>query len=183
MATSCKSPRLVPFPSRRAVTTLADMAKAQTERLGRRIRERRDELELTQKQLAALMTDSPSVDAQQISNWERGKHKPSDDNLEILAGALDTTIADLYSGPVSERKPKGETPDLMGQVNGSDADQLVLLRDEVQELSAKVDRLLTAFGLVDHAADLDALGDRVLAAFAHALEEVSGAEEAERAAG
>lgn len=147
MTARCKSPRIVPFPTRGAVTTLADVAKAQAQKIGRRIRERRDELELTQKELAARMTASPGADAQQVSNWERGIHKPSDDNLEILAEALETDMADLVSGPLSERKPKGDTPDLAAALNGDRPPELAKLQEQLEAVDAKLDLIIAYFDI------------------------------------
>jgi transcriptional regulator with XRE-family HTH domain len=135
MAASCKSPRVVPFQSRRAITTLAEMAKAQAARIGKRIRERRDELDLTQRELADLMTAAPGVGSQEVSNWERGLHRPNDTNLELLAEALQTTEADLVAGPHSERQPAGDTPDVIGSLNGNSAP------GDTDELRAQLDRI------------------------------------------
>jgi transcriptional regulator with XRE-family HTH domain len=137
VAASNNPPRVVPFRNSGTVTTLAEMAKAHAKRIGARGAERRKELGLTQKQVAARMVDSPSTDTQQVSNWERGVHKPSDDNLELWAEALETTLADLYAGPLSEREEEGgPTPDVFGALaNG---------KPPADEIRAQLDRIEAA---------------------------------------
>lgn len=93
------------------------MAAEHVERTGLRVAERRKELGLTQHQLAERLPEA-SIDGQRISKWERGINSPSPDNLEALALALETDVADLVSGPTGER---GETPDLPG---GSQLDRI-----------------------------------------------------------
>lgn len=110
------------------------MAAERVERTGLRVAERRKELGLTQHQLAERLPEA-SIDGQRISKWERGINSPSPDNLEALALALETDVADLVSGPTGER---GETPDLPG---GSQLDRIEQRLDRVEE---KVDRLLDA---------------------------------------
>lgn len=131
--TSCKPPSRVTFRDGHAVTTLADVAKEQAARVGRRIRERRDELGLTQAEVAARMVDSPSTNDQQVSKWERGEHRPNDDNLEILAQALETTLADLVSGPLGERDGRpAATPDPFAS-NGGDP-----YREQLDRIEARL---------------------------------------------
>lgn len=55
--------------------------------LGPRIKEKRKELKLTQKDLADLV----KVSSQVISNWERGYTTPNTDDLSRLATALKVT--------------------------------------------------------------------------------------------
>jgi transcriptional regulator with XRE-family HTH domain len=153
MATSCKSPRYVPSQTGRLVTTLAAVAKAQTERLGRRIKERREELDLKQREVAARMAASPSTDAQMVSKWERGEHRPNDDNLEILADALETTVADLVSGPLSERPAKAATPDAMAALDGKPAagDELHAQLDRIEQALSGLAEVLDAMGTQNEA--------------------------------
>lgn len=53
----------------------------------KRIKEKRKELKLTQKELADLV----NVSSQVISNWERGYTTPNTDDLSRLAAALKVT--------------------------------------------------------------------------------------------
>jgi transcriptional regulator with XRE-family HTH domain len=63
------------------------------EQLGAAMRARRDELGMTQKQVASA---AHVEDAQTVSRWERGQNLPSD--LEAVAGALKWTVAELMAG-------------------------------------------------------------------------------------
>lgn len=105
------------------------MAHAHVVRLGKRIKQRREEFRFSQHGLAGKM--GPSVTGSTVSRWERGKHKPRDDYLEQLATALQTTVADLQAGPHGE---PGETPPLMEKVNGAGS--------EVAQRLARVEALL-----------------------------------------
>lgn len=62
---------------------------------GKRVRERRQVLEMSQERLAEL------VDVRQasISRVERGDQRPSDELKWRLAGALGCTVDDLFPNP------------------------------------------------------------------------------------
>jgi transcriptional regulator with XRE-family HTH domain len=64
--------------------------------MGRRIRARRNELGLNQRELSDLIP-SPTVNNQYVSNWERGV-RPSDDHLELLAEALEVDPSYFLDG-------------------------------------------------------------------------------------
>ena len=85
------------------------MAREHLERLGQRIRSRREALGLTQSQVAREMPEA--VDSTAVSRWERGMHKPSDDYMEKLAEILQTTPAALA---YDETDRSQGTPDLLG---------------------------------------------------------------------
>lgn len=102
--------------------------------IGARIRVRRLELGLNQRQLADLIPE-PSVGNQRISDWERGVHQPSERYLRMLASALEVEVAYFYGanagGPV--------TPPLMNLLEGGEerADEILsLLRQLVQRQEA-----------------------------------------------
>lgn len=128
-----------------------------------------------------------SVPPRTFQSWENAEVETDRANYEKVARYYSRKLKEKVSANWilfgTDDAPALPTPDLMEVVNGNDRDTVVLLRDEVAALTAKVDRLLTAFGLADDNADLDALGDRVLAAFAHALEQVSGEGAGEHATG
>lgn len=118
------------------LSLLAQMAE-HVEAMGRRIKDLREARGLTQSQLARLMPGT--VDASQISRWERGKHEPTVDHREALAEALGTTVAAL----MVDEPDKTVTPDL---ANGFDEDadlrKLVLaMRSDLRELALEVRRL------------------------------------------
>ncbi len=60
-----------------------------------KIRERRRFLKMSQRELAAKMQVSPSL----VSQWEQAKTRVLADDLERLAGALETSRTDLVGGP------------------------------------------------------------------------------------
>ena len=61
--------------------------------LGRNIRAARGELDLTQRQVAVKL----GVDSMLVSKWERGWHRPSDENLIALAGLFKCDVGWLYT--------------------------------------------------------------------------------------
>lgn len=100
----------------------------EAELIGRRMAERREELGLTQREVAERMPGS--TQASDISRWERGKHRP--EPMPQIAEALQTTIADLVSGPMAEREQPDDADlsDALKDAEGSDAAEIdqVLLR-------------------------------------------------------
>lgn len=72
------------------------MAAESTRRLGENIRARREELGLTQEQVAREMAGHVSGD--RVSKWERGENRPRDETLDDLARVLETTVAQLLGG-------------------------------------------------------------------------------------
>lgn len=91
------------------------MAAEHVQALGERIRLRREELGMTQDEVARAMQGS--VDGQRISKWERGENRPRDESLEDLARVLKTTPAALLI-PLTE---KGATPDLSSPAQDDDS--------------------------------------------------------------
>jgi transcriptional regulator with XRE-family HTH domain len=75
-------------------------------RLGEALRRRRQELGLSQGQLARLLP-MDSVDGSAISRWERGQVRPRDETIELLAEALETTFAELMAGGSPEDPENG----------------------------------------------------------------------------
>jgi transcriptional regulator with XRE-family HTH domain len=88
------------------------MATELSLRVGSRIRQRRQELGLMQRQVAERMA-STAASYQHISDWERGVSKPSDRYLPELADALETSPAFFFE--------EQETPEVikrLGQTDG-----------------------------------------------------------------
>jgi transcriptional regulator with XRE-family HTH domain len=110
------------------------MAAEHTQRIGTRIRQRREALGMTQADLAAKV--GGKTDAQQISKWERGQHKPGDDRMERIAVALDVSPV-YFMAP----EPKDGTPNLIGALAerpAQAADDLQALRQDVAALREDV---------------------------------------------
>jgi len=118
-------------------------------RIGERIRDRRLELGLNQRQLAERIPND-AVNNQRVSDWERGVHQPSERHLKQLATALEVDVAYFYIAP--EALP---TPPLLSVLEGGEgqgAEILSLLKQLVERqgaleqrqkaLEAKIDRLL-----------------------------------------
>jgi transcriptional regulator with XRE-family HTH domain len=117
--------------------------------IGARARERRDELGLSQGEVARRMPGS--TQGADVSRWERGKHRPQPDALDHLAAALETTVADLIAGPLSERPEKGPTPDpfaslSLDEVEEQEADDA--MREAMRRILAGQARLLAELGKV-----------------------------------
>lgn len=73
------------------------MAKAQLVHLGQAIKERRNELGLSQNELARKFP----VDPKTVSRWERGENPGAYNNLEVVAEHLETTATDLQARAVA----------------------------------------------------------------------------------
>lgn len=68
------------------------MQSSMLHRLGAAVRDRREALNLSQKELA----QKAEYAANNLSRFENGQQRPSDEVLERVAEALDTSIAQLY---------------------------------------------------------------------------------------
>lgn len=112
--------------------------------LGRAIKRRREELGLTQKDLAEL---THYKEAQTVSRWERGENSPGD--LEVVARALQWSLADLVAGidPPNRRtarrfgiavEPPTDLPGGLEDLVSGLAEQVRLLRAETAARDAEV---------------------------------------------
>lgn len=131
-----------------AALTFELMARKHAKDVGRRLRQRREELGLSQSQVAQRMPGGP-IEAQRVSKWERGENKPNDENLERLATGLNVDVSYFYSDD-----PEPETGDLMGALDGRGAEILSLLRSNEERL-ARIEELLAARELEDVADQLE----------------------------
>ena len=83
-----------------------------TEKTGKLISEIRKEKNLTQSQLADLI----SVSDKAISRWETGRGFPDIDNLEALAECLGITVAEMIKGErLEDTVSKEEVNDIAGE--------------------------------------------------------------------
>lgn len=117
------------------------------ERMGQRLRERREEMKLSRADVARKMPGK--VSENQVYRWELGKHQPNPDTLQALAGVLERDVGYFMAAPAD----KTETPDL-SVVNGdrdqlerietqlrANAEAIRALSDQLQEMQAEtVDR-------------------------------------------
>lgn len=110
------------------------MAAEWVQLMGARMRARRKELGLKQREVAARLPGD--VDAQQVSKWERGVHKPNDATLEHIAAILETTVPALMSDA-----PRPGTPDLMQALSTARPADLEDLYSRLDDLQEAVDRV------------------------------------------
>jgi transcriptional regulator with XRE-family HTH domain len=102
------------------------------------MRERRDELGLTQSQIADAIGIA-SVTKDYVSRWERGVVEPSEAYLDGAAAALKTTVADLMAGPTADREAtNGPTPELFGGADDTDLTQLDRIEKRQQEILSEM---------------------------------------------
>jgi transcriptional regulator with XRE-family HTH domain len=111
------------------------MAVEIAERIGARMRERREELGLTQAEVARRIEGKTTSD--QVSRWERGKHQPND--LGPIARVLEVDVSYFYA----PRPETDETPDLFG---GSDENR----NDQLDSIESMLFDLCVHFGLRQH---------------------------------
>ena len=107
--------------------TLAD------QHVGRRLRWRRQELKLSQQELA----DRLGVTFQQVQKYENGKNRVSAGRLFELARALETRITYFYEGMESvsaaiRRGAAEDAADFTGQID-SDAVDLVIAFQKIED--------------------------------------------------
>lgn len=115
------------------------MAAEHTALIGDRIRAAREKAGLSQRELADQIPGK--ADGGQVSKWERGEHRPSDDTLKAIAQALGRDIAWFHS-----REPdKSHTPDPFAASNGIE-DRLAHIERQLETLTQVV-RLLASAGL------------------------------------
>lgn len=116
------------------------MASQMGLRIGARIRARRDELGLTQKQVARAMNEAAAdddqqsaADAQRVSDWERGYNKPSERYLRQLVAALQVPdLTYFFEEP--------EQPDVLASLAPANGDQADLL-GRLIAIEKKLDQL------------------------------------------
>lgn len=133
-------------PAIRSTTTerlnrlrLQVMASEMASRVGERMRTRREELGLKQRDVADRI-DDPAVSNQHVSNWERGVYEPSDRYRAKIVQALEVNDWSYF---VTVEDPTAPTPDLMTALNnGQDITELFLsFTATVERLERKIDEL------------------------------------------
>ncbi len=66
----------------------------------RTLRKRREELNMSQRQIAELLNVSESA----YQKWEKGKNEPPPSTLEMIAGKLDIPIQDFFGNGAEGEK-------------------------------------------------------------------------------
>ena len=109
--------------------------------IGDRIRQRRNELGLTQKELAAKINPGTSIETAphtQVAQWESGKKKPGTDALIRLCNALDCDI-DYILGAIDV--PRRAVYDIKEQTGRSDSAVNSLVEAKQRNYNAGLDIL------------------------------------------
>lgn len=109
--------------------------------IGDRIRQRRNELGLTQKELAAKINPGTSIETAphtQVAQWESGKKKPGTDALIRLCNALDCDI-DYILGAIDV--PRRAVYDIKEQTGLSDSAVNLLVEAKQRNYNAGLDIL------------------------------------------
>lgn len=129
------------------------MAAAYLERMGERIRTRREELGLSRGEVARRMPGKTNENA--IYRWEKGLHRANPDALEALAQVLDVPVAHFMApSPDDDEKPMLEllhgsdmhfAADLKGMKKKLDALELEHARhvEVIETMLARQTQLLT----------------------------------------
>jgi transcriptional regulator with XRE-family HTH domain len=132
------------------------MAGELARQVGARIRARREELGLNQRELAEKIGEV-TVNNQRVSDWERGVNQPSSRYLEKVADALGVEVAYFYTKPT-------ETPDVIGAVSRSNGNAL---SDGELELLLRIEAMLRAVvPVLNPDADLPSIEARAHSALA-----------------
>jgi transcriptional regulator with XRE-family HTH domain len=146
--------RRMPSQDRLAVRRFELVAAEYVQQMGARIAARRQEKGLSQIDVARALPGK--VDGSQVSRWERGLHRPSDDTLERLGEILEVPVS-YFMAPPAE-KDNG-TPDLLGV----EPSQLDRMQAELSAVRALLQALATRFEVDAPPAPPGELGRRLQA--------------------
>ena len=129
-----------------ATLRLRLVAAEHVERIGQRMEARRLELGLTRRDIAGRVGGKTNENS--VYRWERGKHEPEAETLQLLVTALEVDDVSYFMSP----EPELGTPDLMAALpSGREVDQLT-------RIERKLDRLLKHFAVAELEVPPDDLG-------------------------
>jgi transcriptional regulator with XRE-family HTH domain len=154
MATSARARIETPITERVERLRLQLVAGQLAEQMAARIRRRRMELGLNQRELAERIP-SATVSNQTVSLWERAVNQPTGRNLDMLVEALEVDHAYLYERQQDKSRP---TPNLMAVM--SDESQLDRIEKMLESVLKRLDALER---LPDQLADLEERNRRLQA--------------------
>jgi putative transcriptional regulator len=83
----------MPTTTRTVRVTVRRVEGSYAVRLGERIRQKREALQITQRELADRI--GGAVEGTTVSRWERGRNTPSAQSLQAISEALQTTVDEL----------------------------------------------------------------------------------------
>lgn len=105
--------------------------------VGQQIRARRLAAGMRYQRELADRMKAPTISNQTISDWERGVHKPSDENLRELAEIFDCDVSEFYVDAA-----KLTTPDPFARVgSGPEKSQLDRIEQQISELAEQIQLL------------------------------------------
>lgn len=172
MSSTVKSGRRVGIDERREALRLRVMAGELAVTAGRRMRARREELKLTQPQVAAQikkLLPEMAVDKQRVSDWERGYNFPSDRYKRSIAVVLQVEDLGGFSYfLVSDELEEQETPDPFA-ANRRQTD------DRLEAIEQKLDQVLANQAKFEQ--DIIDFSDRIAAMLARSLVVATSGEE------
>lgn len=132
------------------------MALAHIEMRAKNLRDRRDQLDLTQEEVVDRMHDAKrrlypdqppdKTTAQMLSDWERAVNEPTALKLELLAVALETDVPSL-SNPPADKSRGTPDPFASSEANGQpapdapDSEKLDYLMLQQTRLLAEIGRV------------------------------------------
>jgi transcriptional regulator with XRE-family HTH domain len=122
-------------PDRLAARRFELMAAEFVQRMGARIAQRRNELGLSQVDVARALPGK--VDGSQVSRWERGLHKPGDDTLERLGVILEVPVS-YFMTPEPDQ---ASTPDLFAGTDGTADERLDRIEAALTTMLGHVENL------------------------------------------
>jgi transcriptional regulator with XRE-family HTH domain len=128
------------------------------ERMGQRMRLRREHLGMTRGDVARAMPGKTNENA--IYRWEKGLHRPEDDALEALASVLQVTGAGWFFAD-ELKDPDAPTPSPFAGQDGT-ADQFDAITARLERIEANQTAMLSQLGELQ-----DALSGRVEAVDEH----------------
>lgn len=111
------------------------MAAEHVERIGARIRKRREELGLSRRRLIERMEGVATEN--DLYRWERGQHRPKDDTLETLARALEVDAA-YFLAP----EPEPGTADVIPLMRPGN------FQAQLDRVEAKLDAIRDHLGII-----------------------------------
>lgn len=114
-------------------------------RIGSRIRQRRTELGLTQKQVAKCIR--ADFDKQRISDWERGANIPNEANFAALVTALEVPDVSYFY----EEAEQPDVLDALASANGHPPDlaaQLVGITNRLDSIDRRLEEVANQQGIL-----------------------------------
>jgi transcriptional regulator with XRE-family HTH domain len=149
--------RQMPSTSRAELARLAVQMSEEAERIGKRMREIREGMRSSsprsrnpwpsQAEMAGRLPGN--VQGAEWSRWETGRHRPDPDHLPEIAEVLETTVGDLYAGPMADRDEETRSADspLEALSAPASAEEVADLRERLGWIENALEAMAAAQGL------------------------------------